>query len=92
MCSCWFSRCGGELFDIIIKRVEAAEDTAAVKDGGAPAMPYSEAEVAKVLRQIVQAVNQCHVNGIVHRDLKVCELECPALPCPALQGLLSTSE
>lgn len=62
--------CGGELFDIIIKRVEAAEDTAAVKDGGAPAMPYSEAEVAKVLRQIVQAVNQCHVNGIVHRDLK----------------------
>ena len=30
----------------------------------------AQKEVARILREIVQAVNQCHVNGIVHRDLK----------------------
>eukprot|EP00123_Amoebidium_parasiticum_P012765 comp21558_c0_seq1/m.30085 comp21558_c0_seq1/g.30085 ORF comp21558_c0_seq1/g.30085 comp21558_c0_seq1/m.30085 type:complete len:686 (-) comp21558_c0_seq1:189-2246(-) len=49
---------GGELLDILIKRVERS------------AQPYSEAQVAVMLRQIVSAVDHCHRNNIIHRDLK----------------------
>jgi serine/threonine protein kinase len=55
--------CGGELFDIIIKKVELNESRADPK-------PYSELEVAAIMVQLVSAVQHCHANGIVHRDLK----------------------
>ena len=55
--------CGGELFDIIIKKVEMNETSADPK-------PYSEKEVAAIMVQLVDAVGHCHENGIVHRDLK----------------------
>jgi len=55
--------CGGELFDIIIKKVEMNEASADPK-------PYSEKEVAAIMVQLVDAVGHCHKNGIVHRDLK----------------------
>jgi Ca2+-binding EF-hand superfamily protein len=55
--------CGGELFDIIIKKVEANEFAADPN-------PYSEKEVATIMAQLVDAVGHCHANGIVHRDLK----------------------
>ncbi|XP_034712317.1 calcium/calmodulin-dependent protein kinase type II delta 1 chain isoform X7 [Etheostoma cragini] len=31
---------------------------------------YSEADASHCIQQILESVNQCHVNGIVHRDLK----------------------
>ncbi|KNC80236.1 CAMK protein kinase [Sphaeroforma arctica JP610] len=49
---------GGELLDILIKRVERG------------ACAYSEAEVALILRQLVSAVEHCHKMGYIHRDLK----------------------
>eukprot|EP00123_Amoebidium_parasiticum_P003466 comp14772_c0_seq1/m.11192 comp14772_c0_seq1/g.11192 ORF comp14772_c0_seq1/g.11192 comp14772_c0_seq1/m.11192 type:complete len:642 (-) comp14772_c0_seq1:453-2378(-) len=49
---------GGELLDILIKRVEQGKT------------PYSEAQVAVIMRQVVSAVEQCHKNDIIHRDLK----------------------
>eukprot|EP01134_Creolimax_fragrantissima_P006534 CFRG6534T1 len=49
---------GGELLDILIKRVERG------------ACAYSEAEVALILRQLVSAVEHCHKMGFLHRDLK----------------------
>ena len=55
--------CGGELFDIIIQKVEANEASADPK-------PYSEKEVAAIMVQLLDAVGHCHDNGIVHRDLK----------------------
>jgi len=55
--------CGGELFDIIIKKVEANEASEDPK-------PYSEREVASIMTQLNEAVGHCHANGIVHRDLK----------------------
>lgn len=55
--------CGGELFDIIIQKVETNETSADPK-------PYSEREVASIMKQLLDAVGHCHDNGIVHRDLK----------------------
>jgi serine/threonine protein kinase len=32
---------------------------------------YSEADASHCIQQILESVNHCHQNGIVHRDLKV---------------------
>ncbi|KAG7221518.1 hypothetical protein INR49_017174 [Caranx melampygus] len=32
---------------------------------------YSEADASHCIQQILESVNHCHINGIVHRDLKV---------------------
>ena len=32
---------------------------------------YSEADASHCIQQILESVNHCHMNGIVHRDLKV---------------------
>ena len=32
---------------------------------------YSEADASHCIQQILESVNHCHTNGIVHRDLKV---------------------
>eukprot|EP00122_Pirum_gemmata_P021501 Pgem_evm2s20028 len=32
--------------------------------------PYSEIQIAIVMRQIINGLNDCHCRGIVHRDLK----------------------
>ena len=48
---------GGELFDKIIDNI------------GKKKM-FSEKEAAKILIQIMSAINYCHKNGICHRDLK----------------------
>lgn len=32
---------------------------------------YSEADASHCIQQILESVNHCHLNGIVHRDLKV---------------------
>lgn len=53
---------GGELFDIIVKRVEqaTAEDP----------RPYSEQHVASIMYQITLAIVHCHTKLVAHRDLK----------------------
>lgn len=56
-------RAGGELFDIIVKRV----DKAAANDP----RPYTETHVASIMAQIVSAIVHCHQNNVAHRDLKV---------------------
>lgn len=32
---------------------------------------YSEADAAKLMRKLMEAVNFCHSKGIIHRDLKL---------------------
>ena len=32
---------------------------------------YSEADASHCIQQILESVNHCHANGVVHRDLKV---------------------
>ena len=56
---------GGELFDIIIQRIEHRE-----RKGDETTQPYTEAEAARVVMQIADAIAFCHRNGVVHRDLK----------------------
>lgn len=56
-------RAGGELFDIIVRRVEDASSN--------DPRPYSEQHVASIMAQITAAIVHCHVNNIAHRDLKV---------------------
>ncbi|KAG9345528.1 hypothetical protein JZ751_008672 [Albula glossodonta] len=34
---------------------------------------YSEADASHCIQQILESVNHCHLNGIVHRDLKILE-------------------
>ena len=50
---------GGTLFDRLIKKMEDEDET------------YSEKEAAIILKQIIQAINYCHNQGICHRDLKM---------------------
>lgn len=56
-------RAGGELFDIIVKRVEAA--------AAAGGRPYSEQHVATIMMQLTSAIAHCHSCFVAHRDLKV---------------------
>ncbi|CAI7853490.1 unnamed protein product [Closterium sp. NIES-53] len=49
---------GGELYDTIIKRIEAR------------GVPYSEKDAAEMAKVIVRVVECCHSLGVVHRDLK----------------------
>jgi len=48
---------GGELFDRIIDNISKNK-------------MYSEKVTAKIMLQIMSAINYCHKNGICHRDLK----------------------
>ena len=32
---------------------------------------YSEADASHCIQQILESVNHCHMNGVMHRDLKV---------------------
>lgn len=48
---------GGELFDRIIDNISKNK-------------MYSEKVIAKIMLQIMSAINYCHKNGICHRDLK----------------------
>lgn len=49
---------GGELFDRIIAKTQSSEGH------------FSEHDAAVLVRDILDAINYCHVKGIVHRDLK----------------------
>ena len=48
---------GGEVFDRIIEHIQCKT-------------MYSENDAAKILQQVMSAVEYCHNNGICHRDLK----------------------
>ena len=48
---------GGELFDRIIQKTESGE-------------LYSERDAARLMMQILDALEYCHANHIIHRDLK----------------------
>ena len=48
---------GGELFDRIIQKTESG-------------VSYSERDAARLMMQILDALEYCHANNIIHRDLK----------------------
>jgi len=51
---------GGELFDKIVEKADC--------DNGAPC--FTEAEAARIIRQILEAVSYLHKKGVAHRDIK----------------------
>jgi serine/threonine protein kinase len=55
---------GGELFDRISERADRG-----ARDANAPPC-FSEAEAARIIRQILVALQELHRRGIVHRDVK----------------------
>ena len=48
----------GELFDRIITNIENDK-------------PFTEEQTAVIFQQIMSAINYCHKNNIVHRDLLI---------------------
>jgi calcium-dependent protein kinase len=46
---------GGELLDRILAKKESR---------------YSEKDAARIVRQMLNVAAQCHLNGVVHRDMK----------------------
>lgn len=43
---------------------------------------YSEADASHCIQQILESVNHCHMNNVVHRDLKVRSLRPRSRGCP----------
>ena len=50
---------GGTLFTRLTDKIEDYGET------------FSEKEAAQIFKQIISAINYCHIQGIVHRDLKM---------------------
>ena len=48
---------GGELFDKLLEHIDSGK-------------MYSEKDAAKIIKQVMSAIEYCHNNGICHRDLK----------------------
>ena len=46
---------------------------------------YSEADASHCIQQILESVNHCHQNGVVHRDLKVKNKNCTKLRADGAQ-------
>lgn len=61
------------IFHLIVSNIESYSVTGGelfdqiVKRGS-----YSESDAAAIVKQILEAVQYMHSNGIAHRDLKVC--------------------